>query len=40
MWDEDEETPETEPEPIETTHSDDWGDTEPVEPEVAPTEGL
>lgn len=27
-WDENDETPETEPEPQETTHSDDWGDTE------------
>jgi hypothetical protein len=37
MWDENVETPETEPEPVEISHSDDWGDTE--EPAVAPTEG-
>ena len=29
LWDEDDETPETEPEPEETTHSDDWGDDSP-----------
>jgi hypothetical protein len=33
----DDDTPETKQEPVENTHSDDWGDTE--EPIVAPTEG-
>ena len=32
FWDEEDETPETEPTVEETTHSDDWGnDTEPTE---------